>query len=186
MPYTPTVWTHGVTPLNETNLNHLETQYAQAVADAVVASVERTTVASAVLRNSNDTQRSTVELVYTKKKEVLLNANLPACRIKFDMNNAVAGTTVITQIWKNGAPIGVERSSDTGEVWQTYSEDFTGFLSGNLIQIYAKTTDGAVACLVRNMRFYYDDAISKIGGISLVTPLLDTEDPTISITNQDP
>jgi hypothetical protein len=31
MPYTATAWTNGVTPLNQTNLNNLETQYTEAV-----------------------------------------------------------------------------------------------------------------------------------------------------------
>ncbi len=33
MPYTPLNWVAGVTPLSEFNLDHLETQYDQAVAD---------------------------------------------------------------------------------------------------------------------------------------------------------
>jgi hypothetical protein len=31
MPYTPTTWTSGVTPASQTNMNHLETQYVEAV-----------------------------------------------------------------------------------------------------------------------------------------------------------
>lgn len=38
MPYTPTTWTNGSgAPLNATNLNHMETQYAAAVADSQTA-----------------------------------------------------------------------------------------------------------------------------------------------------
>lgn len=38
MPYTPTTWTNGSgAPLNTTNLNHMETQYAAAVADSQTA-----------------------------------------------------------------------------------------------------------------------------------------------------
>ena len=36
------------------------------------------------LRNSNDTEKSTQSSTYVKLKEVLLNADLPNCTIKFD------------------------------------------------------------------------------------------------------
>ena len=31
MPYTPTTWTNGTTPVNATNMNHLETAYSEAI-----------------------------------------------------------------------------------------------------------------------------------------------------------
>lgn len=142
---------------------------------------------SDTLRNSNDTSRGAEVTVYTKLKEVKLNANLPACRIKFALGNLVAyNKSVYAKIYKNGVAIGAVHSHycDGAGDWVTYSEDFTGFVANDLIQIYAYTTSGSVD--VKEMRFYYSRSITQFGDAVLVTPLETTADPTISMTNQDP
>jgi len=149
---------------------------------------------SETLRNSNDTERIQTNIhAYTLLKGVLLNADLSACRIKFDLastaTDPVDQITAYACIYKNGAAIGTARSQ-TSATYTTYSEDFTGFASGDLIQIYAKTDhnaafEGLEKAYVRNMRFYYDKHITHIGGEDLVTDLLLTI-AAISVTNQDP
>jgi len=139
------------------------------------------------LRNSNNTERSNLATSYTKIKEILLNANLAACRIKFDMY-ATAGKTGRAKIYKNGVAIGAEQSNGTG-AYVTYSEDFTGFVSGDLIQIYGYVFFGDSATeyvYIRNMRFYYKKVITALSGDTLSAPLDVATDPTISVTNQDP
>ena len=137
---------------------------------------------SSNLRNSNDAEKNTALLVYTKIKEVKLNAALANCTIKFD-GRAGTGGTFYARIYKNGVAIGTEKtgSSDT---YTTYSQNFAGLAADDLIQIYAYCA--ATAAYVKNMRFYYDRTIIGISGETLGTPLGVTTDPTISMTNQDP
>lgn len=148
-----------------------------------IAAAGYTEIASDVLRNSNDAEKTTDALVHTKIKEVLLNADLDACRIKFDLRST--GWAVWGRIYKNGVAIGIDQTRG-GAGTTTFTEDFTGFVSGDLIQIYAKTTNAPNPVFVSNMRFYYDHAVASIGGHALQTTLPTTTDPTISMTNQDP
>ena len=141
------------------------------------------TVSSAVsdtLRNSNDNEKSTSSSTYVKVKEVKLNEDLPACRLKFDVDMFPTDGNSYAQVYKNGVPIGTEWAfSETGYV--TKSEDFTGWVKDDLIQIYLKTPKTAY---VQHMRFYYDVVITYVGGWDLITDLPVTY--SISMTNQDP
>ncbi len=119
--------------------------------------------ASETLRNFNDAQKTTIQEVYTKLKEVLLGGDLPVCRLKFDLR-AVDNPTAYARVYKNGGAIGIEQTAVTPS-WSTKSEDFSNWVAGDLIQIYGKRT-GTQTCYVRNMRLCYD----------LVVP----------VTNQDP
>jgi len=149
---------------------------------------------SNTLRNSNDTAKSTSSTSYVKIKEVLLNAALARCRIKFDLRvtTGAGENTALAKIYKNGAAIGTEQSN-TSTTYVTKSQDFVSLnaVAGDLIQIYARKISGdSAASQVRYMRFYYDpdDKITHIGGYELVTPLdlTPVRDPTIPMTNQDP
>ncbi len=110
--------------------------------------------ASDTLRQSNDTERTTASAVYVKKKECLINAGLPACRIKFTLGNENVADTY-GKIYKNGVAIGIERVNHAGDPSEEFSEDFTGFVAGDLIQIYLHA-DGANVAHVYYFRFYYD------------------------------
>jgi hypothetical protein len=152
----------------------------QHVLDAEVYA--RGLVVSDTLRNSNDTQRDqTGNGVYTKKKETKLNANLSAVRIKFDGYTDIEGPKA--RLYKNGVAIGTERTLATS--WTTYSEDFSGFVANDLIQVYVQG-EAAKTASVKNLRFYYSYQLTVIGLDTLSTPLAVTTDPTISMTNQDP
>lgn len=127
------------------------------------------------LKNSNDTQKYTHSQTYVKLKEIKLNQDLPACRIKFDLegHSYVGEQYAYARIYKNGVAIGTERSVYMGATGATtsatFSEDFTGFVKGDLIQLYAYTPgDGNAYAAVRNFRLYYDVGLG------------------ISTTNQDP
>lgn len=125
-----------------------------------------TIVASETLRNSNDGLKTTVLATYTKIKEIKVNANLSACRVKFDGQRDPTEANAYGRVYKNGVALGTERELYFG-TYATYSEDFTNFLVNDLIQIYAKTGTGAA--FVKNMRFYYDLGLKAM-----------------SVTNQDP
>lgn len=124
-------------------------------------------VASDTLKFSNDTDNNTMSLSYVKVKEIRLNENCPAVRIKFYLSNATRQG--YGKIYKNGVAIGTERSkSQSGE---TFSEDFTGFVAGDLIQLYAKASNGDDTANVSAFRLYFDRTIVNINDIPLITPL---------------
>lgn len=116
-----------------------------------------TSTASDNLKNSNDTEKSTAALTYTKIKEIVLTDALPGVRLKFDLKTAGGGATATARAYKNGVAIGTEQTDVTGG-YVTKSEDFTAWVVGDLIQIYAYTSDVAQAAYVCNMRLYYDVA----------------------------
>lgn len=156
-----------------------------ATASDVRALFRNNRLVSDILRNSNDTQKSTSVTTYTKLKEVKLNDALANCRLKFDMSRE-GSNPCYSQIYLNGSATGTERTlSSSTEV--TYSEDFTGWVSGDLIQIYGRS-GGLSSVQVNDMRFYYSEYFDMFKGISLATPsvLLTTTNPTISVINQDP
>ena len=146
------------------------------------------------LRNSNDTERYTAlgQATYAKVKECLLNADLPACGISFDVKmyqECGAYWEGYARIYKNGVAIGTEWMT-TSEAYATKSQSFSGFESGDLIQIYAYVSSEPAGCYrvyVRNMRFYYTEYITALGGWELVVgDHIELVTPSISITNQDP
>ena len=136
------------------------------------------------LQSSNDGQKSTQNTSIVKMKEILLNADMPICRLKFHLANNTGAYVATGRIYKNGSPIGTERTVTTSG-GTTFSEDFTNWLSGDLIQLYGKISDGAQFCFIKEMRLYYQDLVTENLGVALVTPLPLTTD-TISVTNQDP
>ncbi len=158
----------------KTNVGATAPEWAAGIGYTEVVAVTDT------LRNSNDTEKSTAAAAYTKIKEILLNENLGACRIKFDLKGM--GATGYAKIYKNGVAIGTERT-DVAESYTTFSEDFATFLSGDLIQIYAYHS-GALTTYVKNMRFYYTKSITVIDSLTLTTALTTTW--AASVTNQDP
>jgi hypothetical protein len=125
-------------------------------------------VASDTLRWNNDTERSTTSTSYVKLKEIKLNQDLPACRIKFDLKCSSNSSTAYAIIYKNGVAIGTECSNATTN-YVNFSQDFTGFVSGDLIQIYAKNTQ--YTTYVKNFALFFDYSVQTFNGISLVNYL---------------
>lgn len=143
--------------------------------------------ASNVLRNSNNAEKSTNSLSYVKIKEVKLNEALSGCRVKFALVRDLSPEISYARIYKNGEAIGTEiQRQEQTDVWGVYTQDFSGWEADDLIQIYAKTSNVGNNSRVKDMRFYYTKWITDIGGIDLVTDLESGDDPTISVTNQDP
>ncbi len=141
--------------------------------------------ASATLRNSNNDEKTTQSTSYVKLKEILLNEDLSACRIYFTMKCTTYGDTyAYAKIYKNGVAIGTEQSSRTTDGWVTKTEDFTGFVAGDLIQVYVKVNNAAETGRVKDFQFHYSKSITAFSVLTLDTAL-----PTnfvASVTNQDP
>lgn len=125
------------------------------IQDGAVSKNQVSTILSNSLQNSNDSVQSTNQSGPTKVKETQLDEVINTIRIKFDLR-ASAGTAY-GRIYKNGSPIGTQRST-TSLTFVTFSEDFTDeFENGDLIQIYASTSASPTGlAYVQNFRLYYD------------------------------
>ncbi|MGD0336717.1 MAG: hypothetical protein ABSB18_06420 [Candidatus Omnitrophota bacterium] len=118
-------------------------------------------VAGDTLVTSADTERSGTNNYpssYTKVKEFTVDQ--PGIyRISFDLKTWGDGSAyAYGQIFKNGNPIGTERSTNShsnieGQGYVTYSEDISGWVAGDKIQLYIKTNDGYYP-MTRYFRIY--------------------------------
>ena len=71
-----------------------------------------------------------------------------AMRIRFDLNNEGDG-----RVYKNGAAWGTSRFH-SGGTWTTYSEDLSGAVVGDTIELWTNSGAGGIDC--RNFRIYFD------------------------------
>ena len=72
MPYTPLNWVAGVTPLSEANLDHLETQYDEAVSELGLIVAETEAFASAAAPDDTFTDLNLSAIVGANKALVLI------------------------------------------------------------------------------------------------------------------
>lgn len=139
---------------------------------------------SGTARNTNETERTNSEDVYTLIKQVSLSESINAVRIKFTLATSSALRPAYGRIYRNGAAIGTERVTDE-ELGEEFSEDFTGldWEAGDLIQIYAYIQSGIGHVTVSDMQFCYDRAIIGLGGWTLVTGIPIIEQDAYVINN---
>ena len=77
-------------------------------------------------------------------------------RIKFDLRASHPSYPVYAYIWRNGAPVGTMRSTNsTGYV--TFSEDISGWSKGDLVQVFGYTIHSSYVVVVGNLRLYADN-----------------------------
>lgn len=132
------------------------------------------------IRNSNNDSKYVIDSSWKKVKEVLLNEDLPFCRLKYDYYGG-GENPCDYQSRKNGEIMGALKSGSSF-LPTTWAENFTDWVEGDLIQVYAHYTNSSEAAYVENMRFCYDIPVTHIRGEELATPV----GITISVTNQDP
>lgn len=135
---------------------------------------------SATDRNSNNAATSTLSTTYTKKKEIRVDEDTGKMRIYFEMKS-LAGDRVYARIYIGGVAIGTERST-LSTSYVDYSQDLGPYVDTNLIQIYAKATDGE-RVYVQNFRLQYDRAVSIACGEVLISPLVTDDQTPFSVTN---
>jgi hypothetical protein len=115
--------------------------------------------ASDVLKNSNNTSKTTTSATYVKIKEILINeAMAGTVRVKFDLrtNEAFTPVTAYAKIYVNDVAVGTEQTDVTGS-YATKSQDLpVTWVKGTLVQIYAHANGTAAVSDVCNFRFYYD------------------------------
>ena len=126
-------------------------------ADVVNAGLQAYTAGDYLL-HSNADERQTGSATYVKLKEIkALRAG--TYRIKFDIRNN--GYWAYGRIYKNGVAVGTEQSTlSTTDV--TFSEDISGFVSGDLIQIYCYSTAGGTT-FVNDFRICCAEEGSLVG-----------------------
>lgn len=105
-----------------------------------------------VLWHSNDTYTQTTATSMKKVKETSITNMGGRIRVKFDLATNLVGNTAYGQIYKNGIAVGTLRST-TSSSFTTYSEDIT-IAVGDLLQIYAHTSNGGQPVNVKNFRLY--------------------------------
>lgn len=145
----------------------------QGVADFPASSSSSNTityVASNTLKFSDDASVTVTNAAssYTKFKEILLNEDLPAVRVTYRI--IVGNGTMNGRLYKNGVAIGTPISPTGGSGSSANStEDFTGFLSGDLIQVYCNLTGTSGS--VDNFRLSFDETVTKMNGSTVITPI---------------
>ncbi|MBA7562046.1 hypothetical protein ES708_03695 [subsurface metagenome] len=105
--------------------------------------------------DSDYPEESTQETDYTLIKEIELTEDLAYARVSFKLKTSDVGNTAYGRVYKNGVAVGTIRSN-AAEAYQTFSEDFTSWLEGDLIQIYAKSA--SATAYVRSMEVFSVDA----------------------------
>lgn len=100
-----------------------------------------------------DTQRNKDGTAKTKIKEIIM-PRPGTFRIKFDLSR-VSGT-MSGQIYRNGDAVGTQRDKSSGSYddYTTYSEDISGWTTGDLCQLYCWCNNAASTGHVKNFRIY--------------------------------
>jgi hypothetical protein len=118
----------------------------------LVKSVE----ASSTMQMQDSSEYTTYSLEYAFVSNIFPLINLAGVTIKFDLKTEFGGgATAYGKIYRNGVPIGTERTDATGN-YQTFSEDFINIKFGDNIAIYAYTTDANQAAYIENIQLCYD------------------------------
>ena len=128
---------------------YLKTQGAGANPVWSTVSVLSSYIAGETVVAAADTQRENTAETYTKVKEITLN-RAGNIRVKFDLKRGEGLPVAYGQIYKNAVAIGTERSN-TSDTYITYTEDFSGIVAGDKIQLYAHKT-GGTNVFVQNFR----------------------------------
>jgi hypothetical protein len=107
---------------------------------------------------------------YTKKKEILLNENLGAVNVKFDINSG-SGNTAYGKLYKNGVAVGTEITASSGTTTSTTA--LTNLVVGDLLQVYCYALNGGTngGGNVSNFRLYFTKKLTQVSNIILTTPL---------------
>jgi hypothetical protein len=115
-------------------------------------------VAGDYLISANDALRATSATSHVKLKETKIGRG-GTLRIKFDLSVArPGGLLVYGQIWRNNIPVGTLRATSSIPA-VTFDEDISGWSKGDLVQIWAFTTNVAYYVYVSNLRLYADNPV---------------------------
>jgi hypothetical protein len=134
------------------------------------------TLASANIRSSNDTARTTNSTSFIKLKEIRLDENILGASktIRISFAGRPIGAVAEIAIYKNGVATGYSWTF-SGSL-ETKTADISNFVEGDLIQLYVRNTSGGGNLSeVSNFRLQYDVSVVSIVGAVLATPLATTK-----------
>ncbi len=142
----------GYTAAKDHSHNNVDSALISDLGANVVGSDSMSYAAGDVLVVSADSETIQNNDTYTLVKEIVL-ARSGTLRIKFDLSLAIGGAACYGKIYRNGSPVGTERST-TSTSYVTFSEDISGWTAGDLCQLYTKKTAAGPQVKARNFRLY--------------------------------
>lgn len=160
------------TTLGTSNTLYPSQNAVKTYVDTQVATIPKTinTVSAATVSDtlqwSDDAELTVSATSYTKYKEILINENLAAVRVKCTTTGS-GGNNIWYTLYKNGVAIGTEHAG--GNPSATGSDDITNLVAGDLLQIYCYINSGTHT--VKDFKLYFTKTITKIGVLTLTTPL---------------
>jgi hypothetical protein len=125
--------------------------YAWAKAASAPAGGIASYVAGDTLLNANDTEGSTTEGSYAKRKSVQVPLT-GTYRVKFDIKIGAGATNAYGKIYVNDVSLGTERINTT-DSYITYSQDFL-LGPGSTISLWTRGEYGTQLMYWRNFRIY--------------------------------
>lgn len=135
------------------------------------------TVASDILKYSDDPEHITGGSTPTKQFEVTITSTVEVARVKFDIRDDGVHA-IYGRVYKNGVVIGSTQTS-AGAGYVTKSEDLTlSAVAGDKIQLYGWDNNTFPGYL-RNFRVYYND------GASLTATGIETGEHEVEVTKSD-
>ena len=124
---------------------------------------------------------------YEKVKEVRID--MPGeLRIKFDImpeNYGTPNETAYGRIYKNGAAIGTVQSSNDETQWVTKSEDIGGWVAGDYLQLYVKTSNASSDTYVRDLEILCDSYADSMKWAELSTGALTADNTWIADSSKE-
>lgn len=105
-----------------------------------------------VTRNPTPIVTGIVATTYTKIAEIYIPRS-GVLRVKFWLLGASTGQSSLGRIYRNAAAVGTERTT-TVTTGTQYSEDISGWSAGDLLQLYAKTSNAADAAKVGGLELF--------------------------------
>jgi hypothetical protein len=85
---------------------------------------------------------------WTKLKEIKIDRG-GVLRVKFDLKDTAGGNPSEGQVYRNGSPAGTLRST-TSTFYVTFSEDISGWVGGDLVQLYCRSDGLTEGLCVQN------------------------------------
>lgn len=102
---------------------------------------------------SSDAEVSTVSTSYVKVKEIFVGSNSGTFRILFDLAIEASAFDSIGRIYRNGVAVGTERTTSADNpTFDSYTEDISGWVAGDLLQLYLKSSGGGKTAYAKNFR----------------------------------
>lgn len=149
-------------------------KYVDDSVSAVSSVIHLNTVASASVKNSNDTEHRTTSLTPVKVKEIRLNDDIvgddTTIRISYRLVASQTNILAHGQIYKNGVAID-SLNYVIGADSNTFTKDVSGLKANDLIQIYCYTENASYYAAIDNFRFCYDFNCLGFFSHTLVTQL---------------